>query len=110
MKNLENLTDSEKIDYLIKKVDQIDRTINPPLWKALLTWFLNHFWTLLFLAILAYFLWQVWEAVQYVQSGLSAVELKLENMKSGVSAQFQSLGEALSSVKEFDVSRLKFWD
>ena len=110
MKNLENLTDSEKIDYLIKKIDQIDRAVNPPLWKATIKWFINNFWTLLGLAIIGYFLWQVWEAVQYVQSGLTAVELKLETMKSGVSEQFKSLGEALSRVKEFDLDSFKFWD
>lgn len=110
MKDLENLTDSQKIDYLIAKVEQIDRTINPPFWKQLLIWFLNHFWTLLFLAIIGYFMWQVWEVVQAVQAQVDAVQAQVVGVKDGVNAQFKSLGQALSSIKDFNIGSLKFWE
>lgn len=104
------LTDSQKLDYLMAKVEQIDRAVNPPLWKVLITWFVNHFWTLLLLGILGYFTWQVWEVVQAVQAQVDAVQTQVTGVKLGVQEQFKSLGEALSSVKAFDVSRLKFWE
>ncbi|NCP67168.1 hypothetical protein GW756_03115 [bacterium] len=110
MKELENLTDSQKIDYLIKKIEQIDRTVNPPFWKTFLYWFLANFWTLLFLAIIGYFLWQVWEMVQAVQAQVDAVQNQVNGFKLSVSNQFKGLGEALGSIKDFDISRFKFWE
>lgn len=110
MKELENLTDSEKIDYLIKKIDQIDKTINPPFWKTFLKWFIANFWTLLALAIIGYFLWQVWEMVQAVQTQIDSVKGQVDGLKNSVSDQFKGMGEAMGSVKDFDVSRFKFWE
>jgi len=110
MKELQNLTDSEKIDYLINQVERIDRAVNPPVWKSSLRWFATNFWTLLFLAIIGYFLWQVWEVVQAVQTKVITLQTQVDGMKLGVAEQFKSLGQALSSVKEFDVNQLKFWE
>lgn len=110
MKELENLTDSQKIDYLIKKVNQIERIVNPPLWETLLKWFIANFWTLLFLVLIGYFLWQVWELVQAVQAQVFAVQSQIDNFKLSVLNQFKGFGEALGSLKEFDMSRLKFWE
>lgn len=110
MKELENLTDSQKIDYLIKKVEQIDRTVNPPFWKTFLHWFLANFWTLLALAVIAYFLWQVWEMVQAVQTQIKSVKIQMDGFKISVGDQFQGMGGAMGSVKDLDLSRFKFWD
>ncbi len=110
MKELETLTDSEKIDYLIKKIDQIDKTINPPLWKSLLKWFISHFWTLLALAVVAYFLWQVWEMVQAVQAQVDSVKNQVDGFKVSVGDQFKGLGEAMGSIKNFDINQFKFWE
>ena len=110
MKDLENLTDSQKIDYLIKKVEQIDKTVNPPFWKTFLKWFIDNFWTLLSLAVIAYFLWQVWEMVQAVQAQIDAVKTQVDGFKLSVSDQFRGMGEAMGSITNFDVSRFKFWE
>jgi len=110
MKELENLTDSQKIDYLIKKVEAIDKTVNPPFWKKFLTWFISNFWTLLALAIIGYFLWQVWEMVQAVQAQIEAVKDQVDGFKISVGDQFKGMGQALGSIKDFDVSRFKFWE
>ena len=92
------------------KVEQIDRAVNPPLWKVLITWFFNHFWTLLFLAILAYFLWQVWEVVQAVQAQVNAVQSQVDTFKTGVSSQFAGVKEAIEQIRNFEVKDLKFWE
>lgn len=110
MKELENLTDSQKIDYLIKKVEEIDKTVNPPFWKTFLKWFISHFWTWVILAVLAYFMWQVWEMVQAVQAQIDAVKSSMDGFKVSVSDQFKGLGEAMGSITNFDVSRFKFWE
>ena len=110
MKELENLSTEEKIDYLIKKIEQIDKTVNPPFWKTFLKWFLSHFWTWLILGVLAYFMWQVWEMVQAVQAQIDAVTTSMDSFKVSVGDQFKGLGEALDSITNFDINQLKFWE
>ena len=110
MKEIENLTDSQKIDYLVKKVEEIDKAVNPPFWKTFLKWFIFNFWTLLSLAVIAYFLWQVWEMVQAVQTQIDSVKGQVDGLKNSVGDQFKGMGEAMGSVKDFDVSRFKFWE
>jgi predicted negative regulator of RcsB-dependent stress response len=107
---LEKLTDSQKIDYLIKKVNEIDKTINPPFWKTFLKWFIANFWTLLSLAIIGYFLWQVWEMVQAVQAQIDSVKGQVDGLRGAVSAQFKGMGEALGSLPSIDINRFKFWE
>ena len=104
------LTDSQKLDYLMNKVAEIDKAVNPPFWKKLLTWFINHFWTLLFLAVIGYFMWQVWEIVQAVQAQVNAVQTQVDIFKNGVTNQFSVVGEAIDQIKNFEVQDLKFWE
>ncbi len=114
--NKEEISDSEKINYLISKIEKleikvnaIDKTINPPFWKKFLSWFFSNFWTLLFLAVIGYFLWQVWEVVQTLQEGLNQVELKISGVKTSVSTQLQNFSEILEPLRKINLEKLKFW-
>jgi len=123
MKDLENLTDSEKINYLVSKteklekiiikiegkVEAIDATINPPLWKKCVYWFLHNFWTLLFLSVIGYLLWQVWEVVQILQDQFNQVELKITGVKDSIDSQLEKFSEKLEILKHIDFEKLKFW-
>lgn len=66
--------------------------------------------TLLGLAIIAYFLWQVWEMVQAVQTQIDSVKGQVDGLKGTVSDQFKGMGEALGSLPSFDINRFKFWE
>lgn len=100
------LTLEEKIDYLTSKVEQIDKTVNPPFWKKLINWVVNNFWTLVFLMIIGYFVWQIWEVVQAVQQGVEVVNIKISDAKTSFSDAIEPIKQQLS---ELDLERLKFW-
>ena len=87
MKDLQSLSLEEKIDYLIEKVDKINNTVNPPLWKMLLLWCWNHFFLLIGIGILGYFTWKIWEIVEHlmtqtqaVQDQFSVLQTQIKNM------------------------------
>ncbi len=107
MKELKNLSESEKINYLITKIDQIEKQLNPPLWRKFLSWFFAHFWTLLILAIMGYFMWQVWEIVQHVQDTINGFENRFTDFRVAIEAQIQKLQDQAS---QFGIDKIKFWE
>ncbi len=110
---LHDLSQDQKIEYLIQKVEAIDRTVNPPLWKQIIQWLLSNFWTLLFLFIISYFLWQVWEVVQAVQAQVDALNTRVSGIKESVSDSLKPVSEGIDSVKnslqKIDLENVKFW-
>ena len=109
MKNKDGqpMTESEKIDYLIKKVDQIERQLNPPFWKKCVHWFFAHFWTLLLLGILGYFMWQIWEIVQGVQQSIQGFENRFGDFKMAIEAQVQKISDQAAAL---NLDKIKFWE
>lgn len=109
----ENLTQDQKIDYLIKKIDELETQLNPPVWKKLISWFFTHIWTLLFLAIIGYFMWQIWEMVQAVQAAIDSVSHQVTSVKTSVSDSLAPVNQSLDSVKEklqgLSLEKVKFW-
>jgi uncharacterized coiled-coil protein SlyX len=94
MKKVKDMTPTEKLDYLIKKVEEIDQTINPPTWKSFMHWSFAHFWTILAIGTLAYFVWQIWDLIQAMQANLDALGIKVTDIKEMFLSQ---------------VDKLKFW-
>jgi len=94
MKKTQDMTPVEKLDYLIKKVEALDRTINPPAWKNAMHWGFNHFWTILAIGSLAYFVWQIWDLIQAMQANLNDLGIKVADIKDLFLSQ---------------VDKLKFW-
>lgn len=74
MKEEKPQTLEEKIDYLIQKVEKIDNTINPPLWKTMLLWCWNHLFLLIGIIILGYFTWKIWGIVDHLMTQTQAVQ------------------------------------
>ena len=84
MKDFSHLTPDEKIDYLLQKVEQIDRTVNPPFWKTLLRWIWNHLLTLVILGIIAYLVWEIWGIVQDLILQVDAVQSQFSDIKTSI--------------------------
>ena len=63
----------EKLDLILKRLDSIERKIDPPLHKKILLWVYHNFFTLLLLIVIMLVLWKVWFIVQNVLDTTEAV-------------------------------------
>lgn len=82
----------DKLDLILKKVERLEKTINPPTWKKILHWILSNFVTLVILIFLAVVVWKTWGVVSDV------LELT------------QSLNDGLTTFIEDAWETLKFWE
>lgn len=74
----------EKMDRIIELLEKIERHYNPPKWKIMLTFFFQHFLTIVVLIFLAYAVWKIWSIVDGIQGNMT-------NMKDLIVSQFQKL-------------------
>ena len=103
-------TTEAKLNYLIAKVESIDRAVHPPFYKSLISWVFSNLWTFIFLALIGYVLWQVWEVVQSLQMAVSDVETKINGVKTSITDQFSTVSETLKPFKNINLEKWKFWE
>jgi len=84
----QKLTDSEKIDLLLCKVNRLERHIIPPRWKQILSWIINHFWTLAALIFILIAVWNIWEIVTNVQEFLESWKGNFSDVENKVRGFF----------------------
>ncbi len=84
----------EKIDFLIRQVDRLNRTINPPVWKKIVHWVWRHWFTLVMLCIIGFIAWEAREAFLSLQE-------KIEEISNIPTHAKESLWDAFE--------RVKFW-
>lgn len=107
-KTFETMTDSQKIDYLLEKIERIDATINPPLWKKFLGWCISHWLIVLVLGGLLYSTLQMWDEIQTLIAFVHKVNDSVENVQQGftdVKGQVNNITETLGKT----VEGFKFW-
>jgi hypothetical protein len=97
MKKIEEMSTEEKIDFLIEKVQRIDRTVNPPLWKVIGKWCLLHIPLLIGLGLVAYMIWIMRDEIRAMIVLAQQVETQYSEMKT-------LYGEIQQTVES-----LKFW-
>ena len=95
----------EKVNFLIGQVDRLNQTINPPAWKKLVRWIVQHWFTIAMLVVVGFIAWNAWEAFL----SLSAKIAEIQAMPSQAIGEIKSLpGRATESLWN-TVDRVKFW-
>ena len=102
---LSQMTDSMKLNYLIEKIDRIDRKVNPPRWKRILWWCQSHWVILLALFGIFYTLINFWHEIQLLISFVQKMNESIEGLKGFGS----SVGEGIGNTKEAFVDSVKDW-
>ncbi len=103
-------TVEQKLDYIMSRLEDIDRAVHPPFYKSLISWIFSNLWTFIFLAIIGYVLWQVWEIVQAIQTSLDAVNQQINGVKTSISDQFSTVKETLAPFQNVRFDQWKFWE
>lgn len=106
---LAKLSDSEKLDYLIGKVDKLDRAINPPWHKKLLKWCASHWIIVLSLLAILWGMWQMWDEIQMLIRFVTQINDSVEGMKSTFSGFKTGAGDVADTVKD-TFKGWKFWE
>lgn len=96
-KDIQSMSPEEKIDFLIEKVQKIERTVNPPLWKVLGKWALAHIPLLIAIGLLGYAIWVLRDEIQTMMVISERVQTEYTEIKS-----------LYGEIKE-TVQSLKFW-
>jgi hypothetical protein len=81
----------QKFDLILDRLEKIEHTINPPLWKKLLQWAYQHFFTLILLFGILWGLWQIWEIVQSITAVTDSFKGEIGNVKTGIREGLESL-------------------
>lgn len=83
--------DHDEFKILLEKIEKIEKKLNPPLWKKVTAWMIDHAIVLLFLFLMMYVLWEVWTTVNDV----------LEYTKN--------IDDSLIQYFEEKIAKYKFW-
>lgn len=92
------MSENEQLDRIEKKVDRIDRTLNPPFWKKLLRWIGRNFFTIVLLIIVIFFAYKGWAMYQNVLSSI-------EEVKSIPTTAIDSGKDTIQNI----VDTIRFW-
>jgi len=106
---LESLTDSQKLNYLVEKVDKLDRAINPPWHKRLLKWSASHWIIVLSLFGILWGMWQMWDEIQMLIRFVTAINDSVESVKSTMSGFGDTTGQVKDTVTD-TIKSWKFWE
>lgn len=94
-----------KIDVLTKTIKKIDKTVNPPWWKAVLIFIYHNFFTILLLVALGYISWKAWGIYLDVMAQVSEVKAQIAELKEIPSNMQDSLQISIENA----LQNLKFW-
>lgn len=99
----EELTEAERWEYVMQKLDRIDRTLNPPMWKSGLHWIFNHWVLITGLLALGYGLWQIWTVVQVSLDFLQSLTDSMSRFGTNVTTPVKNL------IEDVDLDTFRFW-
>ncbi|HEY5714427.1 MAG TPA: hypothetical protein VIT68_03685 [Candidatus Gracilibacteria bacterium] len=106
---LSQMTDSQKLNYLVEKIDRIDRKVNPPKWKKFLWWCQSH-WVIMFTLFgILYGLYTLWDELQMLISFVQTMNQSIQGIKGFGGDVGSGIGNAADSVID-TVKNLKFWE
>ena len=88
----------ETLARIDKKIDAINKTINPPFWKKLLHFIWRNLFSIIILIVLVIFGYKVWEFLQHLQLQIDAIK----------SLPANTVDTAADSVKSV-IDWIKFW-
>ncbi len=94
-----------KIDELTKVVKKINRTVNPPWWKAILLFIYHNFFTILLLVALGYISWKAWNLYLDVMQQVTEVKAQIAELKE-IPGNIQT---SLQTMLENALQQIKFW-
>lgn len=81
-------TDKETLQAILERLERIEKKVDPPLWRSLLSWVFSNFFTLLALVLIGYVLWQLWAVVITLQEGFDHLQImvseNVEQAKTGL--------------------------
>lgn len=96
------MNDSHKLDEILTRIKAVEKTVNPPLWRQIISWILSHILFLCILSIIAYFTWKTWLVIDHLQTSFDA-------LKTSMSDNTNAIGTSLESGFE-KIKDLKFWE
>lgn len=102
---LSQMTDSMKLNYLIEKIERIDRRVNPPLWKRMLYWAQSHWIILLSLIGILTTLINFWHEIQALIAFVQKVSDSVDALKN-VGGQ---VGSGINTTKDTVIDTVKSW-
>ncbi len=108
-KTVTEMSDSEKLNYLIEKVERIDRTINPSLGRRVLAWGLTHWVIVISLISILSLLVSVWDELQVVLSLIQGIEENINHLQQGASHLGNQFGNAKETLWEGGKKIFDFW-
>ncbi len=95
------MNDTEKLDLILKRLDKIERTVNPPVWKVTVKWCFDHFLILFGIGTMLYASWKTWVVIHNL-------ETDFENLKMLIVTNKEALKTTIDTGLE-KVNDLKFW-
>ena len=107
---LAELTDSQKIDYLITKIDKLDKAINPPWWKRGVKWSANHWIFVVGFVSMGWALWHMWDEIQMLIKFVQGINESMESVKSSVSGITDTTGKVTNTITDTVKDTFKGWN
>ncbi len=88
----------ETLARLEKKIDKINRTVNPPFWVKLLRWIARNFFTIVLIIIIIILGYKAWDMYQDLL-------LRIDEIKNMPANAVDTGKDAIQNV----VEKIKFW-
>ncbi len=114
--DISQLTDSQKLNYLIEKVDRLDKTAHPSHFRRIARWSANHWLIILSLGGIAWAMLHMWDEIRTLMSFVTGINDSVESMKStfsGFGGNIKAnttipneIGDAFKDV----LNDFKFWE